>query len=50
MQLETEHDRLASNEQELEAKKRELMSKRIELEKTDALKDLSIRQVSDVSF
>ena len=45
MQLETERDRLSTSEQELDAKKRELMSKRIELEKTDALKDLSIRQV-----
>lgn len=30
-------------EQELEAKKRELMNKRIELEKADALKELNIR-------
>ena len=50
MKLESERDRLASSEQELEAKKRELMQKRIELEKADALKDLTVRQVQDVSF
>jgi hypothetical protein len=50
MKLESEHDRLANSQQELEDKKRELMKKRIELEKADALKDLTIRQVSDVSI
>ena len=49
-QLETDRDRLAAGEQELEAKKRELMQKRLELEKADSLKDLTIRQVQDVSY
>ena len=49
MKLESERDRLANSEQELEAKKCELMQKRIELEKADALKDLTIRQLQDVS-
>ena len=49
MKLESERDRLANSQQELEAKKIELTQKRIELEKADALKDLTIRQVQDVS-
>ena len=49
VQLETEKDRLAGSEKELDARKKELMHKRIELEKTDALKELTVRQVHDVS-
>ena len=43
MQLESEKDRLLSSEDDLDAKRKELMHKRIELEKTDALKELTIR-------
>ena len=37
------------SEEDLDSKKKELMHKRIELEKTDALKELTVRQVHDVS-
>ena len=48
--LEHERDRLATSEQDLEDKKRELMQKRIELEKTESLKELTVREVQDVSY
>ena len=49
MQNEKEKDRMTDGQAELEEKRRTLMLKRIELEKQDALKDLSIRQVHEVS-
>ena len=50
MDLEKEKDRLAASESELDERRRELMHKRIELEKTDSLKDLTTRLVHEVSF
>ena len=49
MQAEAEQDKLTQSELELEATKRELSQKRIDLEKQEALKDAVIRQVQDVS-
>ena len=41
---------MATSEQDLEDRKRELMQKRIELEKTDSLRELTVREVQDVSY
>ena len=49
LQLEKEKDRMNAGQEDLDEKKRSLMHKRIELEKQDALKDLTIRQMHDVS-
>ena len=49
MQAEAEQDKLTQSELELDATKRELSQKRIDLEKQEALKDAVIRQVQDVS-
>ena len=49
LQLEKEKDRMNAGQEDLDEKKRSLMQKRIELEKQDALKDLTIRQMHDVS-
>ena len=45
MQVEAEQDKLTQSELELEATKRELNQKRVDLEKQEALKDAVIRQV-----
>ena len=49
LQLEKEKDRMNAGQEDLDEKKRSLLHKRIELEKQDALKDLTIRQMHDVS-
>ena len=49
LQLEKEKDLMNAGQEDLDEKKRSLMQKRIELEKQDALKDLTIRQMHDVS-